>query len=182
VSTAVLVREAPRIETERLVLRHWRKDDLRPWLEVMQRPETNRFLGSAAITPEDLWRRLSAAVGSWSLMGFGGWAVTHRDSDQVIGNVGFFNAWRDLEPVFGEDPEMGWIFSPDVQGHGYAMEAGRAALGWAQESLAPTAMWAIIAPGNEPSIRLARKLGFEPVHETTYHDEPTLVLRRPAWG
>ena len=40
---------------------------------------------------------------------------------------------------------------------------------------------AIIAPANAPSIKLAEKLGFECLHETSYHDSPTLVLKRPAW-
>ena len=57
-----------------------------------------------------------------------------------------------------------------------------ASLEWAQANLEPTPIWAIIAPANEPSIRLAEKIGFEPLHETAYHDEPTLVLRRPAWS
>jgi hypothetical protein len=29
-------------------------------------------------------------------------------------------------------------------------------------------------------MKLAERLGFEIVHETPYHDEPTVVLRRPA--
>jgi RimJ/RimL family protein N-acetyltransferase len=43
-------------------------------------------------------------------------------------------------------------------------------------------LWAIIAPANEPSIRLAEKLGFERVHETAYHGDPTVVMKRPAWA
>ena len=36
-------------------------------------------------------------------------------------------------------------------------------------------------PANEPSLRLAAKLGFQTIGETLYHDEPTIVLKRPAW-
>jgi RimJ/RimL family protein N-acetyltransferase len=63
-----------------------------------------------------------------------------------------------------------------------AGEACRAVIDWVETNLQPTPLWAIIAPANEPSIRLAEKLGFERVHETIYHDDPTLVLRRPAWS
>ena len=42
-------------------------------------------------------------------------------------------------------------------------------------------IWAIIAPKNEPSLRLAEKLGFELHSETIYHDDTTVVLKRPAW-
>jgi RimJ/RimL family protein N-acetyltransferase len=54
-------------------------------------------------------------------------------------------------------------------------------LEWAESELTPMDIWAIIAPANTPSIKLAERLGFEPLHETTYHGEPTLVLKRPAW-
>ena len=41
---------------------------------------------------------------------------------------------------------------------------------------------AIINPDNAPSIRLAERLGFEHRNRSTYHDEPILVLKRPAKG
>ena len=176
-----MVREAPRIETDRLILRPWRKEDFRPWLAIMQRPETSLYLGSDPLPAEDVWRRLVASVGSWTMLGFGSWAVTIKGANDPIGNVGLFNSWRDLEPEFGEQPEMGWILSPDVHGRGYAREACAAALAWAEANLDATPVWAIIDPGNTPSLNLAAKLGFERVGETTYKDEPTIVLKRPAW-
>jgi RimJ/RimL family protein N-acetyltransferase len=74
---------------------------------------------------------------------------------------------------------MGWIFATEAHGKGLAREACAAVLEWAEANRQPTAIWAIIAPANTASIKLAEKLGFEHVHETRYHDEPTLVLRRP---
>lgn len=173
--------EAPRIETERLVLRGWRKDDFRPWFEILQESAVNRFLGGTGTTLEDCWRRLAGAVGSWPMLGFGGWAVTSKVDGALIGNVGLFNAWRDLEPQFAEEPEMGWIFTTAVHGRGFASEATLAALGWAESNLSPTPIWAIIAPENAASLRLAEKLGFRQVSETLYNGEPTVVLKRPAW-
>ena len=177
-----MIREAPRIETERLILRGWRKQDFQPWFAILQEDAVTRHLGGTGTTLEDCWRRLSAAVGSWSMMGFGGWAITRKDDGELIGNVGLFNAWRDLEPTFAEEPEMGWIFTTRVHGQGFASEATRAALDWAETNLEPTPIWAIIAPGNEASARLAERLGFQLVGETLYNKDPTLVLRRPAWG
>jgi RimJ/RimL family protein N-acetyltransferase len=65
-----------------------------------------------------------------------------------------------LEAVFGEEPVMGWIFSGEVHGQGFAGDACRAALEWADANLQPTPIWAIIAPENLPSIKLADRLGF----------------------
>jgi RimJ/RimL family protein N-acetyltransferase len=177
-----LIREAPRIETERLILRPWRKDDFRPWHAIMKQPEVHEHFGSNPISAEDCWRRMMAAVGGWQLNGFGTWAVELKADGRLVGNVGIFTAWRDLDPEFGEQPEMGWIFSADTHGKGLASEACQAVIGWTEANLKPTALWAIIAPANEPSLKLAGKLGFEAVHETLYHDEPTVVLKRRAWA
>jgi RimJ/RimL family protein N-acetyltransferase len=174
--------QAPVIETERLRLRPWRKADFRPYHAILQQPEVHRHFGPEPMGLEECWRRLSAAVGSWQLLGFGGWAVVRRADERLVGMLSLFNAWRDMEPEFGEQPEMGWIFAADVHGQGLASEACRAAIGWAEANLAPTAIWAIIAPANEPSLKLAQRLGFERLNETLYHDDPTVVLRRPAWA
>ena len=119
-------------------------------------------------------------MGNWSLNGFGSWAVERLSDGKLIGNVGLFTAWRDFEPQFGDEPEMGWIFATETHGQGLAGEACRAALQWAEATLEPTTIWAIIAPANEPSMRLAGKLGFKPVSEVDYHG-PTIVLRRQKW-
>lgn len=141
----------------------------------------HRHFGPEPMGAEECWRRISASVGSWTLRGFGTWAVERKSDGKLIGNVGLFNAWRDLEPEFGDEPEMGWIMATETHGQGLAYEGCRASLDWAEANLLPTPVWAIIAPANEPSFALADRLGFERVGETRYHDEPTVVLRRPAW-
>ena len=130
---------------------------------------------------EECWRRLAASVGMWDLVGFGGWAVVRKSDDKIVGMVGLFNAWRELEPEFGEQPEMGWIFAQEVHGQGMAGEACQAVLEWAESNLDSTPIWAIIAPENQPSLRLATKLGFERVGDTLYNNDPTVILRRPVW-
>ena len=177
-----MVREAPRIETERLVLRSWRKDDRQPYFDILQQPAVFRHFGPEPMGMEECWRRLMAAAGGWQLNGFGGWAVERSADGKLLGMLALFTAWRDLEPEFGNEPEMGWIFATEAHGHGLASEACRAVLDWAEATLDPTPIWAIIAPANEPSLKLAEKLGFERVGETAYHDAPTIVLKRPAWG
>ena len=134
------------------------------------------------MTAEDCWRRIMASVGGWQLNGFGTWGVDRKSDGKLVGNVGFFTAWRDLEPEFGDEPEMGWMFAADTHGQGIASEACRAAIAWLENHLQPTPIWAIVAPANEASLKLAGKLGFQRVGESIYHEEPTLVLRRPAWA
>jgi RimJ/RimL family protein N-acetyltransferase len=175
------VLQAPVIETERLRLRSWRKDDFRPYHELLQHPDVHRHFGPEPMGAEECWRRLTAAVGNWQFNGFGTWAAERKEDGKLVGSLGIFTAWRDLDPEFGEQPEMGWIFAAETHGKGMASEGCRAVLDWTEANLAPTPIWAIIAPANEPSLRLAAKLGFERLHETLYNNDPTVVLKRPAW-
>lgn len=176
------ITKAPVIETERLRLRPWRKDDFRPYHAILSQPEVHRHFGPTPMNVEEAWRRLTSFVGGWQLLGFGMWAVEEKANGKLVGIVGLFNAWRGLEPEFGEEPEMGWIMAAETHGKGMASEACDAALDWAERNLKPTPIWAIIAPANEPSLKLAERLGFESIGEASYHGDPTVILRRPAWG
>ena len=176
------ITKAPVIETERLRLRPWRKDDFRPYHAILSQPEVHRHFGPTPMNAEEAWRRLTSFVGGWQLVGFGMWAVEEKANGKLVGIVGLFNAWRGLDPEFGEKPEMGWIMAAETHGKGMASEACDAALDWAERNLKPTPIWAIIAPANEPSLKLAERLGFESIGEASYHGDPTVILRRPAWG
>jgi len=174
-------RSAPTLETERLLLRAWRKDDREIYFAILQEPAVFRHFGPEPLDMEDCWRRMMAAVGGWQLNGFGGWAVERKSDGKLLGMTALFTAFRDLELVIGNEPEMGWIFATEAHGQGLAGEACRAVLGWAEANLDPTPIWAIIAPANGPSMKLAERLGFEKAGDTLYHDDPTVVLRRAAW-
>ena len=163
-------------------VRSWRKDDRQAYFDILQQPAVFRHFGAEPMGMEECWRRVMAAAGGWVLNGFGGWAVERKSDGKLIGMLALFTAWRGLQPEFGEEPEMGWIFATEAHGQGMAGEACRTVLGWAEENLRPTPIWAIIAPENEPSLKLAAKLGFERLHETSYHGSPTIVLRRPTWA
>ena len=173
-----MIRSAPTIETERLVLRQWRKEDFRSNLAIVGDDEVMRFVGGKGLSEEDCWRRMAASVGMWDLLGFGGWAVVRKADEKLVGMVSLFNAWRALEPEFGEDPEMGWIFATEVHGQGIAGEACRAVLDWADEHLPEKPFWAIVAPENGASLKLADKLGFKRLQDSFYNGEATAVLRR----
>lgn len=57
--------------------------------------------------------------------------------------------------------DLGYAFLPQWQGHGYAREAATAVLHYAHTTLALRRVFAIVSPGNERSISLLQKIGFE---------------------
>jgi RimJ/RimL family protein N-acetyltransferase len=140
--------------------------------------EVMRHLTGTPIAREDSWRRLLQGPGLWATLGFGYWSVERREDGAYIGQLGFADFKREIEPSIEGLPEMGWLFVAHVHGRGYALEGVKAALVWADGALAAPEIVAIIAPDNAPSIRLAERAGFVRAEETLYKGDPTLIFRR----
>jgi RimJ/RimL family protein N-acetyltransferase len=117
-------------------------------------------------------------VGHWALLGFGYWVVEERSTDAFIGEVGFADWKRSLEPPLGAAPEIGWVFVSSSNGKGYATEAVRAAIAWGDERFGASRTACIIHPENFPSIRVAEKCGYRKSQMTTYKGQPTIVFVR----
>ena len=160
-------------------LRGFRAADFEALAAMLSDNVVMQHLGSRALVREEAWRRMLAAPGLWVLLGYGYWAVERKEDGVLIGQVGFADFKRGIEPSIEHIPEMGWIFASEVHGQGYASEAAAAAMRWADDMLGGSFV-AIIAPENAPSIAVARKLGFVEECLTRYKDEPTLLFRRPA--
>ena len=170
----------PVLETARLRLRAFREQDLDPWAAAMADPAVVRYLGGSPFAREDTWRRVASATGVWLILGYGYWAVERKRDGALIGQVGFADFKREMEPRIDGLPEMGWIFVPSAQGKGYASEAVAICLEWAAGALPGREIVAIIDPDNGPSIRVAEKAGFASREAATYKNEPILLFRRPA--
>ena len=177
-----MVREAPRIETERLLLRPWRREDFDPYHAIQAQPEVYRHFGNEPMGREECWRRMCAAHGLWSMVGYGWWAVESRADGHLVGTVGLLYPRRDMEPEYFDGPEMGWLVAGDQQGKGMAGEACRAVIAWAEEMLEPSSLWAMIVPANAPSIRLAGRLGFVEQGQANHLGTTVNIYRRPFGG
>jgi RimJ/RimL family protein N-acetyltransferase len=171
-------RQAPVLETARLILRPHRQEDLEAQAKALGDPDVVRHLGGTPFSREDTWRRLLCAPGLWNLLGYGYWVIAARDNGRYLGQLGFADFKREMIPGIEGLPEMGWIFTPAAQGQGYATEAGLAALAWADEVLRAPEITAIIDAKNAPSIRVAEKCGFNENEPATYRGEPILLFRR----
>ena len=174
------LRSAPTLETERLILRDFRKDDLDAHAATLGDEEVMRHIGGKPINREDSWRRLLGGIGMWSLIGIGPWAVELKADSRVVGHCGFFNFERDMTPPILGEPEMGWIFDRSVHGQGLAFEACSAALEWAEREIAAESYPAIIDLDNAPSIKLAERLGFVRQPDATYRGAAIALFRRPG--
>jgi RimJ/RimL family protein N-acetyltransferase len=151
-------------------------------------PNVTRYIGGTPLSQEEVWARLLRYVGHWHWMGFGYWLVEEKTTGSFAGEVGFADWKRDITPSLIGVPELGWVLPTRVHGQGYATEAARAALAWADSRLADSSAESvstslgrtvcIIHPEHVRSIRVAQKCGFHEVLRTTYHGEPTILFAR----
>ena len=174
-----MIREAPRIETERLILREFRAGDLDAHAVTLGDEEIMRHIGGKPLNREDSWRRLLMGIGMWSLVGMGPWAVERKSDGRMVGHCGFFQFHREMTPLILGEPEMGWIFDRSVHGQGIAFEACEAALDWAEREIGADSYPAIIDLDNAASMKLADRLGFVRQDDAQYRGSTIAFYRRP---
>lgn len=173
------VRTAPLLETDRLRLRAHRADDLDAFAAIWSDPVVTRYLGGAASsTRQDAWLRMLRYPGLWSLLGYGFWVVEEKASGRCIGDIGFADFKRDIDPPLDGMLETGWVLAADAHGKGYASEALAAVLAWGDAHLPGRTVTCIIEPENAASIRVALKAGYREWKRTEYHGDPMLVFTR----
>lgn len=163
---------APTITTERLILRHHRLDDFEPMAELFSSDRSAHMGGP--ISRKKLWYWLLSEIGSWSILGFGSWAIDLRDSDICIGQLGL------NQPIHFPEPELGWVLYHEHEGKGYAYEAAIAARQFAYDTVGLKSLVSYIAPDNTRSIALAKRLGARLDRNADRHDPSDLVYRHPA--
>lgn len=172
----------PAIETARLLLRGHQPDDFDACCEMWADPRVTQHIGGKPATSEEVWSRLLRYAGLWSLLGFGYWAIEEKSTGTFIGDIGFADFLRDLDPPFGSTPELGWALAPGAHGKGYAREAVTAALRWGVRELDSNRAVCLINPENSPSIRVAMACGFTAYADTVYKGAPVILYECPLRG
>lgn len=101
--------------------------------------------------------------------------VVLREGAVLVGHAGFHgppgvNGLRRSGAV-----EIGYTIFPAFRGRGYATESARGLVAWARDRHGIHNVIASVAPDNEPSLTVVRKLGFREVGEQ-WDDEDGLEL------
>jgi len=172
-------RSAPDLDTPRLSLRGHTLADFPESAALWGDPEVTRHIGGRPSTEEEAWARLLRYAGLWTLLGLGYWVVREKGSGRFVGEVGFANFRRQIDPPLGEAPEIGWVLSPWAHGKGYATEAAQAVIAWGERRFGAGAKTVcIVDPANHASLRVAEKCGYREVCRATYKEHATVLLAR----
>lgn len=164
-----------RLETERLVIRPWQPDDRPAFTAVMADSQVTQYVHGGQPYSK-------AEVDEW----FARQARHLAEHDVCMGALVEKSTGR-LAGIAGTQPlgttgnlEVGWILAREAWGRGYATEAGAAAMRHVLGTLARPRVIAIISPENEPSKRVATRLGMK--YEARYtgaelgHRMPEIVV------
>jgi len=171
------IQQAPRLETERLVLKQFTLDDFPALQACWADPEMIKLNRGELPTSEFIWSRLLRYIGHWHALSYGYWAVFEKTTNLYMGAFGFQDAHRDITPAL-PCPEAGWTLIADARGKGYASEAIAAILHWADNTL-PSDICCIIAEENQRSNYLAERYGFRFQHHRCYRGKQVRLLIRP---
>lgn len=163
------------IDTERLILRAWRADDVAPFYTMGNDPEVMRYLGPlmSRADAEAARERMDAILASH---GFCFWAIERKADGAFIGFCG-------LKPGPAGTPiadkvEIGWRLARDAWGQGYAREAAQASIDWGWTKTDTPEIAAITSIDNVRSWGLMERLGMTRDHASDF-DHPAVAIGDP---
>lgn len=145
--------------TERLVLRGHEPADLDDVAAMWGDTAVTRYIGFTR-SRQDAWFTMARYRGFWSLLGYGYWIVRERRTERFVGEVGFGDFKRGLDPDLSGMPEAGWVFAQSAWGQGFASEATCAIHDWLDRQGQAASSVCVIDPENTASVRIAEKIGY----------------------
>lgn len=148
------------IETERLILRPFRMDDVVPSHEIDSDPEVTRYTNDGGVKSMERIETLirDVVLADYARYGFGRFAVDLKETQEFIGFCGL-----KYLPEYNE-VDLGYRFRRTLWGKGIATEAGRACIDFGFTELALDSIIAMVLPENKASVRVMEKLGFKFSH------------------
>lgn len=144
-------------ETERLILRSWKPEDLPLFTAINKDVRVMKYF-PALLTENESEAFYERIQEEFERKGWGLYAVELKDSGQFIGYVGLHEIG--FEADFTPGVEIGWRLAADVHNRGYATEAAVEALRLAKAH-GLTRLYSFTAVINKPSERVMQKIGME---------------------
>ena len=152
------------IETQRLILREFKLEDVQQLAPILANPRVMKFSSTGILSVLETQTRIQGFIASYRQYGFGKWAITFKESNQLIGYCGIA-----IEQIDNKDErEIGYRLDPKFWGQGLATEAASAAIRYGLEQLKFPYILGIVERENKASVRVLEKLGMRHQRETIF--------------
>lgn len=150
-------RDQPHIDVDgRLALRPWRPGDAAAVRAAFDSPEIQRWHVRRMDSDAEALDWIERWTTRWAAETAASWAVVDSVADRVAGQVGL----RDISLFEGTADLSYWVL-PEARGRGVAPQATLALTRWVFDTLGMHRLGLRHSTLNEPSCRVATKLGFE---------------------
>lgn len=159
------------LTTDRLLLKPLSKSNLSDAIELDTNPKVMKYISGGqprSIAYISKW--LERMVTHHKDYGFGLMATYLKDSGEFIG-------WSGLKDLDGSNKiELGYRLLDNFWGKGYATEASRALISFAQQTLKLEVLSAITVSENKGSIQVLEKCGFKQLGTAHYYQTDVLYF------
>lgn len=153
----------PMITTGRLVMRPFTMSDRIALFNIVQETDILRYFPSRDAWPmEKVERYIQYQAAHWQKFNYGHWAAVLRETGQIIG-------WSGLEYLPDTDEtEVGYLFSRDFWGKGYATESASAIVRFGLKRVGLKEIIGLTDPENIASQRVLEKSGLVFTQSASY--------------
>jgi RimJ/RimL family protein N-acetyltransferase len=152
------------IETQRLILREFQLEDVQQLAPILANPRVMEFSSTGILSVLKTQAKIQDFLASYRQYGFGKWAISFKQSNQLIGYCGIA-----IEQIDNKDErEIGYRLDPKFWGQGLATEAASAAIRYGLEQLKFPYILGIVERENKASVRVLEKLGMQHQRETIF--------------
>jgi len=150
------------IETPRLLLRSWKEEDIQPFANMNSDPNVMRYFLKSLTEQEslDFYNRIQD---EFSQYGYGLYAIQKKEDGAFIGYTGFHHFNFDIDIALGI--EIGWRIRHEDWNNGFATEAAKACLLYANKQPSFQTVWSFTSLSNKSSERVMQKIGMEKIKE-----------------
>ncbi len=142
---------------ERVVLRGWREEDLRPFADLNADPRVMEHYPAALTRAESDAFVRDRIVPQFAEHGYGLWALEVPAVTPFAGYVGLLV--HDFEADFTPCVEVGWRLAFPYWRSGYATEGARAALAFGFDEAGLDEIVSFTVPANRRSVAVMERLG-----------------------
>lgn len=165
------------IETERLLLRELRDEDLEGIYELDSNPNVHRYLGNKPINSrEEAQKIIDSVKMQYAERGIGRWAIINKETQEFMGWTGLrLNTEYNMNN-HTRYYDVGYRIIERFWGKGYATESGKAAVEYAFKTMKLSEIYGTTEIGNEASHKALLNIGLKYL-EDFYYEEEDLNLR-----
>jgi RimJ/RimL family protein N-acetyltransferase len=141
------------LETERLLLRRWKKEDYLPFYKMNSDPEVMELL-LKVLTREESDALIDKLETYFDEHNYGYWALEEKSSGKLIGFTGLMPSPLDPSSI-----QISWRLMKEYWGKGYATEAARATIDFGLNQLKLSEIVSLTVPHNLRSRAVMERIG-----------------------